>query len=350
MTHRTFCGGLLALAVFGLNIAPASAQCRLAHRQCTGLAGTLVDYTQNGRCDQRVYSSALCECRDLYVYLPPGYDPKGSYPLVIWLHSYTTDEREFAEHVAPVIDRAIVAGELPPVVVAAPDGSLHGDHHFVALGSWFVNSPRGRFEDYIVDDVLGFMEKNYAVCRDRSGRALAGFSMGGHAAFNLGMKHRDTFKVVAGISPALNLRYSGCDCRYLTDFDPSCDYVRDDYNPHEVVGRFYCGTVKVRAWELLGPVFGHRCDAPARLSQENPLEHLARLPIRPGDLDMYIAYGKRDEMNIDAQVESFLHEAAKHGIQPTVTAAPCGVHSIPYMVSELPGLCAWLKSHLQCPK
>ncbi len=350
MTYRTHCGGLFALAALALCGTPAAAQCRDGHGNGATLSGTLVDCTQNGRCDRRLYSSALCECRDLYVYLPPGYDPKAAYPLVIWLHSYTTDEREFAEHVVPVIDRAIVAGKLPPLVIAAPDGSLRGDHHFIALGSWFVNSPRGRYEDYIVEDVLGFMEKNYAVCRDRSGRALAGFSMGGHAAFNLGMKHRDKFKVVAGVSPALNLRYSGCDCRYMTDFDPSCDYLRDDYSPHEVVGRFYCSTVKVRAWELLGPVFGKRCEAPARLSRENPLEHLTRLPIRSGDLDMYIAYGKADEMNIDAQVESFLHEAAKHGIQPTVKADPCGVHAIAYMVGELPGLCEWLNVHLQCPK
>jgi S-formylglutathione hydrolase FrmB len=350
MTYRTKCGGLLALAALVLGGSPVLAQCRVEHGRCARLSGTLVDFTQNGRCDRRIYSTALCECRDLYVYLPPGYDPKGSYPLLIWFHSYTTDEREFSEHVVPVIDRAIAAGELPPLVIAAPDGSLHGDHHFVALGSWFVNSSRGRFEDYVIEDVLGFMEKNYAVCRDRSGRALAGFSMGGHAAFNLGMKHRDKFKVVAGVSPALNLRYGGCNCRYMTDFDPNCDYVRADYNPHEVVGRFYCGTVNVRAWELLGPVFGNRCEAPARLSQENPLEHLTRLPIRAGDLDMYIAYGKSDEMNIDAQVESFLYEAAKHGIQPTVKSDPRGVHAIPYMVGELPGLCAWLKAHLHCPK
>src|SRR5437867_2365068 len=148
---------LLALAA---SLACAAQACASSHVDADAvncqLRGTLLDFTRNSGCDRRIYSPSLCECRDLYVYLPPGYDPQGSYPLLIWLHSYTNDEREFAKDVVQLIDRAIACGQLPPLVVAAPDGSLTGNSHYVPLGSWYVNSSRGRFADYITEDVLTF--------------------------------------------------------------------------------------------------------------------------------------------------------------------------------------------------
>src|SRR5262245_50089066 len=115
MTRRAF-AGVVALAWFVLSVFPARAQSHhLVDQVNCRIAGTLVDFTQNNGCDRRIYSSALCECRDLYVYLPPDYDPQARYPLLIWLHSYTDDECEFARSVVPVLDAAVTSGQLPPL-------------------------------------------------------------------------------------------------------------------------------------------------------------------------------------------------------------------------------------------
>src|SRR5262245_27280228 len=60
-----------------------------------GLAGRLVDHTRNHGADRRIWSAALNEPRDLYVYLPPGFDPHACYPVLIWLHGVGQDERAF---------------------------------------------------------------------------------------------------------------------------------------------------------------------------------------------------------------------------------------------------------------
>ena len=44
------------------------------------LHGRVLDYTANHGQDRRIYSPALCQKRDLYVYLPPCYDPCKQYP------------------------------------------------------------------------------------------------------------------------------------------------------------------------------------------------------------------------------------------------------------------------------
>jgi S-formylglutathione hydrolase FrmB len=346
MIRRTF-AGLLALASLVLCMAHAQAQSvTLVDRINSGIRGTLVDYTQNNGCDRRIYSSALCECRDLYVYLPPGYDRSGHYPLLIWLHSYTDDECEFAKHVVPILDAAIVAGQLPPMVVAAPDGSLTGAHHYFALGSWYVNSPRGRFADYIASDVYEFMLRNFGVSPDRADHAIAGFSMGGFGAYSIGLKHPGQFKIVGGIGPALNLRHSGPGDDYTADFVPGVSYLRQEYSPREVIGEFYGGFMKVRAYMIISPVFGGRSEAIARVSNDNPIELLDRLNVQPGVQEYYAGYTTTDELNIDAQVESFVYAAANRGIHVESKRYTCGDHSIPFMQSALPDFFAWLKAHL----
>src|SRR5262249_48378027 len=119
MTRRAF-AGVFALAWLALCESPVGAQSHhMVDRVNCQIAGTLIDFTQNNGCDRRIFSAALCEYRDLYVYLPPGYEPQGRYPLLIWLHSYTDDECEFARSVVPVLDAAVTSGRLPPMVVAA---------------------------------------------------------------------------------------------------------------------------------------------------------------------------------------------------------------------------------------
>ena len=56
------------------------------------LRGQLVDYTHNHLRDRRIWSNSLCAKRDLYVYLPPCYDPCRQYPGMIYLHGIAQDE------------------------------------------------------------------------------------------------------------------------------------------------------------------------------------------------------------------------------------------------------------------
>src|SRR5262249_6562637 len=108
------------------------------------LRGTLVDYTHNHGADRRIWSEALGQKRDMYVYLPPGFDPRLSYPIVIWLHGFGQDEHTFAQVIAPRIDKAITCGQLPPHIIASPDGSLAGHECMLTPGSFFINSQAGR--------------------------------------------------------------------------------------------------------------------------------------------------------------------------------------------------------------
>jgi S-formylglutathione hydrolase FrmB len=308
------------------------------------LAGQLVDYTHNHGADRRIWSTALNEPRDLYVYLPPGFDPSQQYPLIIWLHGFMQDEKSFiSNEVFQRLDEAIVAGRLPPVIVAVPDGSVKGRPSLSSAGSFFINSRAGNFEDFIIDDVWPFMVTNFPIRAEREAHVLAGISMGGFAAFNLAMKYPQTFKVAVGVFPPLNLRWVDCCCCYLGKFDPDCWGWRTSADRGwEVVGRFCFGLIKIRLKHVIDGLFELGPETVAALSRENPIELIDRLGIKEGLLDMYVAYAGKDEYNIDSQVESFLYRARERGLTVDVDYDPQGRHNMPTAMRLLPGIIDWL--------
>ncbi len=324
---------LLAVMLFGI-AAPAQAgvldrwlhpanELQLVNRK---IHGQVLDFTANHGCDRRIYSEALCEKRDLYVYIPPGYDPKNQYSFAYFLHGIGHDERGFLEFV-DLFDRAIACGDLPPVVIACPDGTIRGRPSLVNAGSFYVNSNAGRFEDYTMHDVWNFVHQTFSIRPEREAHLLIGGSMGGFAAYNLAIKYRSSIATVGAIFPPVNLRYLDCHGRYFSDFDPCCFGWRTRIQPWAPVGRFYKVLV-VRQRRLIDPLYGRSQSAIAKISQENPAEMLDSYQVQPGELDMFIGYVGRDEFNIDAQVESFAYLARSRGLEVTTVVDPNGHHNI----------------------
>jgi len=155
--------------------------------------------------------------REVIVYLPPSYDQGGHFPVVYLLHGFTGNARTFASNaftglywpaesdfpeggIYSLLNDLIIAGELKEMIVVMPDASnMYG-------GSWYTNSElTGNYEDYIVEDLVGYIDSNYRTLPSRDSRAIVGHSMGGYGAMKLAMKHPDVFGAVASHGGALYL-------------------------------------------------------------------------------------------------------------------------------------------------
>jgi pimeloyl-ACP methyl ester carboxylesterase len=290
------------------------------------LHGQVIGFTRQGIHDRRIWSPAMHERRALFVYLPPGYDPSRQYPLAIFLHGAGQDERFFLQALVGPFDRAIACGELPPVIIAAPDGSIHGRATLRQPASFWADSRAGNLEQYLMVDVWNFLFEHFSIRPQRESHALMGVSMGGSSAFALAIKHKDRVKVAIGMLPLLNLRYVDCRGKYRAPFDPECVALRERFKGFEGLGRRRLFVLRFR--DLFVPLYGRGTKAVAGMSSINPLELMERCNLQPGELELYAGYGDKDEFNVGAQVESFLFCARQRGIEMTVDRDPTGGHDL----------------------
>jgi len=226
--------------------------------------------------------------------------------------------------------------------MVVPDGTVRGRKTLMNVGSFYLNTAAGRFEDYTIQDVWLWARRSFAVRPEREAHVLLGASMGGFAAYNLGFKYPDEFGVLVGLLPALDIRYADCHGNTFGPYDPNCNRYRDDVAPLRPVGRLPSGLV-IRERQILKPMFGHeRSNAVAFMSSQNPVEMLDAYDIKPGRYEMYIGYGTADDFNVNAQSEHFLDVARRRGIYPHVAVVPGGRHRVETVRTLFPDMCQWL--------
>ncbi len=344
-----------ALLAIGLGFGPGDAA---AQRTTPGhldrlnalLVGRVLDFTHNHGQDNRLYSLVLRQPRDLYVYLPPNYSPQRSYPLVLWLHGAFGDEHSFLNQgQLEYLDAMIRSGCLPPMILACPDGAYHGENELSAVHSLFLNGNGGRVQDHLVHEVLPFLHSRFSILPGRDARAIVGISAGGTGALNLAIKRPDLFASVATIAGAANLRYSNERGAYLDDFHPAAYRWKTNYDPDEVVARYAAGLIAIRAERFIEPVFGAGPDVVARVAQENPADLLFTLPPAPGSLSILLAFGGRDQFNMDAQGASFAWLATTQGLCVETLYDPDGDHTGDYFNRGQRQVLRWLAYRLPWP-
>ena len=164
--------------------------------------------------------------RELFVYVPPGYDPARRYPALLAIVGFTGtggylfNVDPLTEPLDRQLDRLIASGACPPVIVAAPDCFTR------VGGNQYINSAgTGRYEDYLCDEIIPFVDAHYATLpRGRWG--VFGKSSGGYGSIVLGMRRPDVFCALAD--------HSGDACFelcYLADFSAALDAFREAGGP-----------------------------------------------------------------------------------------------------------------------
>jgi S-formylglutathione hydrolase FrmB len=174
-------------------------------------------FAQEGRLvREKVHSPALeknvtqeATDRAVSIYLPPSYDssPNNRYPVVYLLHgigdtdeTWTTPWLKDApwQSLPDVMNRGIAERRFGEMIVVMPDARTNWG------GSFYTNSSAtGNWEDFIVSDLVHYIDGKYRTLARPESRGIAGHSMGGYGAIKLGMKHPEVYSVVYGINPAV---------------------------------------------------------------------------------------------------------------------------------------------------
>ena len=145
----------------------------------------------------QVFSASMNKNIKTCVIVPDNYKKsKKKFPVVYLLHGYSgnygTWVKSFKE-VSQQVDR----------------------YGFIAIGvdgnysSWYFDSPIDptfKYETYIIDELVPFIDKKYKTIASREGRAISGLSMGGHGSLYLSLKHQDVFGAAGSMSGGVDIR------------------------------------------------------------------------------------------------------------------------------------------------
>ena len=134
------------------------------------------------------------------IYLPDVYrkQPQRRLPVLYFLHGYSdpTSRHDAGQLFQNLMDQLIARSLAPPMIVVLPNGLNK------YKGAFYANSSTtGNWDDYIVRDVVGYVDKNFRTQAAVAHRGIAGHSMGGYGALTLAFRHPDVFSSVYAMSP-----------------------------------------------------------------------------------------------------------------------------------------------------
>jgi len=163
----------------------------------------------HGTIQQHWYDSrALGVLRSVYVYTPPGYE-KGttSYPVLYLLHGSGGVEGSWIlDGLANVIlDNLIADARAKPMILVMPFG--HPDASIrIGVTPDFNKRDMTQFSRDLLEDVMPLVERTYRVARQPDKRGIAGLSMGGNQARQIGLNRLDLFHYIATFSGTVGVR------------------------------------------------------------------------------------------------------------------------------------------------
>jgi len=147
----------------------------------------------------RFYSPVMEEECDVNVYLPEVYDTSDTtlrFPVIYFLHGGFADHNDYPE-LEEVAEEMMDNGSVHPFILVKPNGGTI---------SYYANSfSYGSVEDFIVTDLINYIDSSYHTIPEREKRSLMGHSMGGNG-FRIMFKYPELYCAAAAHGGNIHLR------------------------------------------------------------------------------------------------------------------------------------------------
>ena len=150
--------------------------------------------------------------RRITIYTPPGYESgKKQFPVLYLLHGMGGDEEAWMTlgRASQILDNLIATGKAAPMIVVMPNGNVaqeaapgESSKGFYKPNFNLPHTMDGQMEETFID-IVNFIDNNYRTIKNKSGRAIAGLSMGGFHSLHISRYYPNTFDYIGLFSGAI---------------------------------------------------------------------------------------------------------------------------------------------------
>lgn len=116
-------------------------------------------------------------------------------PVIYLLHGHGGDAKTWIS-IKPELKEI---ADRDHIIFVCPDGSY----------SWYWDSPVDpsfRYETFVSGELIKYVDSSYPTIKDRTARAIAGLSMGGHGAMWLSFRHKELYGAAGSTSGGVDIR------------------------------------------------------------------------------------------------------------------------------------------------
>jgi len=273
------------------------------------------------RLDASFYSPVLDEVKRINIFLPADYyvNPGQQYAAIYYLHGGGDDQSSNNSLAMYYYNFHGQNPEItsPPAIFVCPNGACEP-----YLGSMYLNSELyGNYEDYMMQDVIGFVESNFRVIPNKNFRMISGFSMGGFGSSSLSSKYPEKFRACIPMSSGFSMSDT-----MLNNFRTKCYQEQGTYNLHYPAGYFtnvfftFCGgfspNMNIEPYHIEIPfdTLGNWQDTVLnKWSQHEVVRRVKNLPDE-NELAWFLICGRQDKLAIFPSYREFTDSLNFYGI------------------------------------
>ncbi|MCX8029267.1 MAG: esterase family protein [Brevinematales bacterium] len=205
------------------------------------------------------------EKRKLWIYLPPGYDTSKSFYPVLYMHDgqnlWDGEVLPFGGwKVNTILDTLIRSNKVEPVIVVGIANSGERPKEYVGFSTLYglqtnedgiklieENSKKSlAYMDFVVNEVMPFVEKNFRVKKGRENTGIAGASFGAGVSLHIAFNNPSKFGLIGSLSGG---HYSTNSQQFREKPYKVFDYIIDKELPEKPNFKIFlsCGTTDIDA-------------------------------------------------------------------------------------------------------
>ncbi|MBI4010455.1 MAG: hypothetical protein HY361_04710 [Candidatus Aenigmarchaeota archaeon] len=252
-------------------------------------------------------SNALKTEKKYNIYLPSSYSTSSQrYPVLYLMHgaglldSYKSWIKD--GHIDEIIENLRQESRIEEMILVMPSVDRSGLENGCSGPGEIAPQSCGNYEDYIVQDLIPFIDSTYRTISDKSARGIIGFSSTAHGAYWIAFRNPELFSFVAG--------YSG--------------YYQNMYS----IILNYKNLVPGVAGINIGPGLVKRIFNEVKIPPKEKISHMK----------LYLEVSKYDPLS-ERQTKKFHKRLEKAGIKHTYVITPSGfqfqnIHYWPFIVKN----------------